>query len=62
MSTYPKLVFKCEDLGIWVMTPEKNPMAEIRRDDGTVLGPQQQLMSIVAHIDLSEWDEVVEPA
>jgi hypothetical protein len=36
-------------------------MAEVRQHDGTLVGgPPRQLMSIVAHIDLDEWEPVAD--
>ena len=60
MDKYPKLIFTCEGDGIYVLGPGPNPMAEIRRlDTGEAIGNgPQQLMSIVAHIDLNEWNDV----
>jgi len=60
MDRYPRLIFTCDGDGIYVLGAGPNPMAEIRRlDTGEVVGPgPMQLMSIVAHIDLSEWEEV----
>ena len=62
MDRYPKLIFTCEGSGIYVLGPGKNPMAEVRRlDTGKMVGyGPMPLMSIVAHIDLSEWEEVPE--
>lgn len=60
MDRYPQLILTCEGLGIYALGAGKNPMAEVRRlDTGATVGAGPlQLMSIVAHIDLSEWDEV----
>lgn len=62
MDKYPKLILTCESLGIYVLGEGQNPMAEVRRlDTGEMVGyGPMQLMSIVAHIDLSEWEEVSE--
>ena len=64
MDKYPKLILTCEGDGIYVLGAGKNPMAEIRRlHTGETVGyGPQQLMSIVAHIDLNEWEEVPEVA
>lgn len=62
MDRYPKLILTCEGAGIYVLGVGKNPMAEVRcLDTGETVGyGPMQLMSIVAHIDLGEWDEVPE--
>lgn len=62
MDRYPKLIFTCEGLGIYVLGAGQNPMAEVRRlDTGQTVGyGPMQLGSIVAHIDLGEWEEVSE--
>jgi hypothetical protein len=58
---YPKPIFQCEDLILYVLGPGKNPMVEVRRRNGTLVGgPSRQLMSIVAHIDLDEWEPVAD--
>lgn len=62
MDKYPKLIFTCEGAGIYALGAGKNPMAEVRRlDTGETVGyGPRQFMSIVAHIDLGEWEEVPE--
>ena len=62
MDRYPKLIFTCEGSGIYVLGAGQNPMAEVRRlDTGETVGyGPMPLMSIVAHIDLGEWEEVPE--
>ena len=62
MDIYPKLILTCEGSGIYVLGAGQNPMAEVRRlDTGETVGyGPMPLMSIVAHIDLSEWAEVAE--
>ena len=62
MDRYPKLIFICEGLGIYVLSAGQNPMAEVRRlDTGETVGyGPMPLMSIVAQVDLSEWQEVPE--
>ena len=64
MDRYPKLIFTCDGSGIYVLGAGQGPMAEVRRlDTGETVGHgPMQLMSIVAHIDLGEWDEVAEAA
>jgi hypothetical protein len=62
MDRYPKLVFTCEGDGIYALGAGKNPVAEIRRlDTGETVGyGPMQFMSIVAHTDMGEWEEVLE--
>ena len=64
MHRYPILICTCEGDGIYVLGAGKNPMAEVRRlDTGETVGyGPMQLMSIVAHIDIGEWEEVPEAA
>ena len=64
MDIYPKLIFTCEGSGIYVLGAGQNPMAEVwRLDTGETVGHgPMPLMSIVAHIDLREWEEVPEAA
>ena len=64
MDRYPRLICTCEGEGLYVLGAGQNPMAEVRRlDTGETVGyGPMQLMSIVAHIDLGEWDEVPETA
>jgi hypothetical protein len=59
---YPKLLYTCDQDGLWVLGPGPNPRAVIARlKDGRQrgVGPLA-LMSIVAHLDLDEWTEANE--
>jgi len=60
MSKFPKLIFTCEGEGIYVHGAGRNPIAEVRNlQTGETIGyGPAQLMSIVAQIDLAEWEEV----